>query len=199
MARKNDQQRKARLAAETGGQYKSWNNKIRVALVYPNHYTVGMSNLGFQTVYRLLNAMDHVVCERVFLPDSEHDPADVVSLESASPLQAFHCVAFSLSFENDFANMVEILQKAELPLLSAQRGASLPLIVAGGVSCFLNPEPIADFIDCFLLGEAEVLLAPFFDHYDPLRDRKAFLLEAARTLPGVYVPAFYSPHYDRGF
>jgi len=196
MTRNIDQQRKARLAAETGARHKSWKNKIRVALVYPNHYAVGMSSLGFQTVYRLLNTMDNVVCERVFLPDPGHGPADVVSLESASALQAFHCVAFSLSFENDYANMVEILQKAELPLLSVQRGSSLPLILAGGVSCFLNPEPIAPFIDCFLLGEAEVLLSPFFERFDPSRDRKAFLLEAARTLTGVYVPAFYTPHYD---
>jgi radical SAM superfamily enzyme YgiQ (UPF0313 family) len=197
MARKlNRQKYEKRLDGEIDFQRKGWQNKIRVALVYPNHYPVGMSNLGFQTVYRLLNTMDYVECERVFLPDSGHSRTDVASLESASPLQAFHCVAFSLSFENDFINILDILQKAEFPLLSAKRGASLPLILAGGVSCFLNPEPIAPFIDCFLLGEAEAILAPFFEAFDPDCDRKKFLLEAARELPGVYVPAFFKPQYD---
>ena len=195
MAKALHQRRRIKRSAEIGVLSKSWQNKIRVALVYPNTYPVGMSNLGFQTVYGLLNALDHVVCERVFLPDSEHGKADVGSYESASPLQAFHCVAFSLSFENDYANVLEILRKAELPLRSAQRGPSLPLVIAGGVSCFLNPESIAPFIDCFLLGEAEVLLAPFMEAFDPEQDRREFLLHAARNLPGVYVPAFFQAEY----
>ena len=184
-----------RLAAETGAIVKNWRNKIHVALVYPNHYSVGMSNLGFQTIYRLLNSFEQVVCERVFLPDRSSGKADVASIESARTLQAFHCIAFSISFENDYANMLEILQKAELPLLSALRGASLPLIIAGGASCFINPEPIAPFIDCFILGEAEGVLEAFFQPFDPNRNRRAFLLEAAQTVPGVYVPEFYRPEY----
>lgn len=185
-----------RLAAETGAITKNQRNKIHVALVYPNHYSVGMSNLGFQTIYQLLNSMEQVVCERVFLPDQASGKADVASFESARTLQFFHCVAFSVSFENDYANVLEILQKAELPLLSALRGASLPLIIAGGVSCFINPEPIAPFIDCFILGEAEGILEAFFQHFDPNLERRAFLLEAAQTLPGVYVPGYYRPEYD---
>lgn len=195
MASSSDKQRKAWLDAEIGTIRKQWQNRLRVALVYPNHYAVGMANLGFQTVYRLLNAMDHVVCERAFLPEQEPGPEGPVTLESGRPLRAFDCLAFSISFENDYNHVLTILHQAGLPLSSAQRGASLPLTVAGGVSCFLNPEPIAPFIDCFLIGEAEALLGPFFTLFDPARDRKRFLMEAARDLPGVYVPAFYADRY----
>ena len=123
---------KARLADEIGTIRKSWQNHLRVALVYPNHYAVGMANLGFQTVYRRINELDHVVCERVFLPDPEERDHPLVSLESAHPLADFDCVAFSLSFENDYPNVLTLLEKAALPLRSAHRGTSLPLIVAGG-------------------------------------------------------------------
>jgi radical SAM superfamily enzyme YgiQ (UPF0313 family) len=190
----SDKQRNVWLDAEVGTIRKQWHNRVRVALVYPNQYAVGMANLGFQTVYRLLNAMDHLVCERAFLPESTAGQTPL-SLESGRPLHEFDCLAFSIAFENDYTNVLTFLHQAGLPLPSVQRGASLPLIVAGGVSCFLNPEPISPFIDCFLIGEAEGLLEPFFSRFDPARDRTQFLLEAARDLPGVYVPAFYSDHY----
>jgi radical SAM superfamily enzyme YgiQ (UPF0313 family) len=168
---------------------------VRVALVYPNHYRVGMANLGFQTVYRLLNALAHVVCERVFLPDPEAGRSDIVSLESGRKLTEFDCIAFSLSFENDYANVLTVLDKAALPLPSAQRDASLPLVMAGGIACFLNPEPLAPFIDCFLLGEAESLLPSFFETFDPGSDRRGMLRELARNVRGTYVPSFYIATY----
>ncbi len=196
MASPVDKQRKARLDAEIGTIRKAWRDNVRVALVYPNHYEVGMASLGFQTVYRLLNEMDHVVCERAFLPEPT-DAGPVISFESGRPLREFDCLAFSISFENDYANVLTILEKAGLPLLAAQRSVSLPLLIAGGVSCFLNPEPIAAFFDCFLLGEAEALLSPFFMRFDPQADREQFLLEAARDLPGVYVPHFYQDSYHQ--
>ena len=195
MAPGTDKQRKERLDAEVGTTHKSWHDRVRVALIYPNHYAVGMASLGFQTVYRLLNAMDHVVCERAFLPETNHADRPLVSLESGRRLREFDGLAFSLSFENDFANVLTILQKAELPLSSAHRGASLPLILAGGVSASLNPEPLAPFIDCFLIGEAEALLSDFFECFHPEMDRREFLLKAARDLPGVYVPALYEDSY----
>ncbi len=195
MAPGTDKQRKERLDAEVGTTHKSWHDRVRVALIYPNHYAVGMASLGFQTVYRLLNAMDHVVCERAFLPEANHADRPLVSLESGRRLREFDGLAFSLSFENDFANVLTILQKAELPLSSAHRGASLPLILAGGVSASLNPEPLAPFIDCFLIGEAEALLSDFFECFHPEIDRREFLLKVARDLPGVYVPAFYEDSY----
>jgi radical SAM superfamily enzyme YgiQ (UPF0313 family) len=198
MASVTDKDRKARLDAETGTIRKPWQGHLHVALVYPNHYAVGMASLGFQTVYRQLNALSHVVCERAFLPENEDPGKPLVSLESGRPLGEFDALAFSISFENDYAHVLTILQKAGLPLPATCRGGSLPLplILAGGVSCFLNPEPLAPFIDCFLLGEAEGLLAPFFTRFDPAADRRRFLLEVARDLPGVYVPAFYQEEYQ---
>lgn len=195
MARPLEKQRKARFDAERGAIRKRWQNRIRVALVYPNHYRVGMANLGFQTVYRLLNALAHVVCERVFLPDRDAGRSDIVSLESGRKLTEFDCIAFSLSFENDYSNVLTVLDKAALPLFSAQRDTSLPLIMAGGVACFLNPEPLAPFIDCFLLGEAEALLPTFFEAFDLACDRRDMLRELARNVKGTYVPAFYNATY----
>lgn len=196
MALTQDKRRKARLDDEIGTIRKRWQGRMRVALVYPNHYHVGMANLGFQTVYHALNQMAHVVCERVFLPRFQKDGGSVVSLESGRPLVDFDCVAFSISFENDYPNVLTLLQKAALPLRSAQRGASLPLIVAGGVAVFLNPEPLAPFFDCFLLGEAESLVNTFFQHFEPTQARQEMLADMARRIEGVYVPAFYQAHYD---
>jgi radical SAM superfamily enzyme YgiQ (UPF0313 family) len=190
-----EKDRKAKLNAESGTIRKQWRDRVRVALVYPNHYRVAMANLGFQTVYRLLNAMDHVVCERAFLPETGEGSSPVVTLESGARLSDFHCIAFSLSFENDYPNILTILQKAALPLLSAIRGATLPLVLAGGVAAFLNPEPLAPFFDCFLLGEAESLLSPFFERFDPHRDRRSLMMEMAREVAGVYVPDFYKEQY----
>jgi len=196
MASITDKIRSERLAAEKGTIRKRWQDRVRVALVYPNRYNVAMANLGFQTVYSQLNAMDHVVCERAFLPESEEGDRPVVSLESGRRLTEFDCVAFSLSFENDYPHVLTLLQKAALPPQSALRGTSLPLMLAGGVAVFLNPEPLADFFDCLLLGEAEALLIPFFERFDPQRDRQTQLLEMAQQVPGVYVPAFYQAQYD---
>ncbi|MBT8338536.1 MAG: radical SAM protein [Desulfatitalea sp.] len=195
MTKTAEQRRKTRLDAEVGTIRKPWQDRIRVALVYPNLYGVGMASLGFQTAYRLLNAMAHVVCERAFLPDPEDENAPLVSLESGRRLRDFHCLAFSLSFELDYANVLTILQKTELPLPTAQRNISLPLVMAGGVSVLLNPEPLAQFFDLFLIGEGENLIEPFFNRFDPYQDRKQFLLTAAKDLPGVYVPAFYTVGY----
>lgn len=195
MASTTDKLRRARLDAEKGTIRKRWHNRVRVVLVYPNRYKVAMANLGFQAVYRLLNAMDHVVCERAFLPEPEEGDSPVVSLESGRRLAHFDGIAFSLSFENDYPHVLTLLQKAALPLQTAHRGASLPLILAGGVAAFLNPEPLAPFFDCFLLGEAEALVKPFFDHFDPRRDRPGHLRELAQQVPGVYVPAFYRDEY----
>ena len=195
MASVTDKLRRERLDAEIGTIFKRWRNRVRVALVYPNHYGVAMANLGFQTVYRLLNEPEHMVCERTFLPEPEEGDHAVVSLESGRRLTDFDCVAFSLSFENDYPNVLTILQKTALPLLSANRGTSLPLILAGGVAVFLNPEPLAPFFDCFLLGEAEAALPPFIRRFDPRQERGALLLDLARDVPGVYVPSFYTPHY----
>ncbi len=181
--------------SETGIIRKDWRGRIRVALVYPNRYYVGMSNLGFQTVYHLLNMIEHVVCERSFLPEENgRARGAATTIESGRPISDFDIIAFSISFENDYLNIPAILEKAGLPLQSCDRGDSHPLIMAGGVACFLNPEPIARFIDCFLIGEAEEILPEFFDNslFDLLSSgKKSCLKTLAGTIPGVYVPAFY--------
>ena len=161
MTKQFDRDRFRLLDAETGTIQKEHGGRISVALIYPNTYHVGMSNLGFQAVYRILNALDGVVCERAFLPDPPPSGVKALStLESGKAVAAFDMVAFSISFENDFPNLLTILDAANLPLLAADRDGRRPLVAAGGAACLLNPEPIAAFIDCFLIGEAEVLLFP---------------------------------------
>jgi len=186
-----------RRNGESGAVIKSHRNRITVALVYPNTYHIGMSNLGFLTVYRLINRFDQVVCERAFLPDGEGKTnREIRTVESGKTLDTFDIIAFSLSFENDYPAILAVLEKAGLPLESSARGTPHPLVVAGGVACFLNPEPIAPFIDCFLLGEAEINLPLFLETYDPAGDRPAVLTRIARHVPGAYVPAFYTPSYN---
>ncbi len=183
-------------ATERGVIRKPAAGRIRVALVYPNRYQVGMSNLGFQTVYRLFNDVEHVVCERAFLPEQDGGKIRrVLTVESQKPIEDFDMIAFSISYENDAPGVLTILEAAGLPLPAAQRGATFPLVLAGGVFCFLNPEPLAAYVDAFLLGEAEALVSGYFQIFDPSADKQEGLLAMARQVPGLYVPAFYRPRY----
>ncbi|OEU61997.1 MAG: radical SAM protein, partial [Desulfobacterales bacterium S5133MH16] len=199
MAWKTDKFHKRFAESEIGTIRKPWKGRIKVALVYPNTYHVGMSNLGFQTVYDLLNKIDHVVCERGFLPtDKRQGSGRIITIESGSPISAFDVIAFSVSFENDFPNLLTILEKAGLPLRSSNRESPHPLIIAGGVTFFLNPEPVAPFVDCFLIGEAEAILPRFFDTDLPdllNQDRTSCLKTLAQNVPGTYVPEFYNATY----
>ena len=182
--------------SETGTIQKSWANRTTIALVYPNLYGIGMSNLGFLSVYQLLNNFDDVVCERAFLPDKNQAKETILTIESKRPLNEFDIIAFSVSFENDFSNMLTIIRNSGIPLQSNARGDSHPLLIAGGVACLLNPEPVADFIDCFLIGEGESLFAPFIENLDLSIDKTSHLLKLARNVPGLYVPAFYDVLYQ---
>jgi radical SAM family uncharacterized protein len=192
------------LGKETGAVHKPWGGKITVCLVYPNTYYVGMSNLGFQTVYRDLNSADDVVCERAFLPEPEdlqeyqQTQTPLLSLESQKPLSNFDILAFSLSFENDFLNILTLLDLSRIPLESSQRPGKFPLVMAGGVAVFLNPEPLSDFFDLFVLGEAEETVPEVLDVYRTAAARKSDKKELLRKLAGVegvYVPAFYRITY----
>ncbi len=193
MARRSPQKPRSRPPVERGAIRKPWTQRCRIALVYPNTYRVGMSNLGFQTVYRLFNDLEGVLCERVFLPTQPHDIPR--SVESNQPLERFHIIAFGVSFENDFPGVLHILERAGLPLAATDRGSPHPLVVAGGVACWLNPEPIAPFIDVFLLGEAEVFIGDFVTAWRPDAPRTDLLLRIATTVAGAYVPAFYEVNY----
>ncbi|MBU1055930.1 MAG: TIGR03960 family B12-binding radical SAM protein [Proteobacteria bacterium] len=180
---------------EIGAVRKQWKEHIRVALVYPNTYKAGMSNLGFQTVYDILNRSDSILCERAFLPDNITSP--ILTIESSKRLFDFDIIAFSVSFENDFVNILSILKRAGLPLKAIDRGTPYPLILAGGVACFINPEPVCEFIDCFIIGEAEVILPGFFEYFETAVEKKELLLNIARQVPGIYVPAFYEASYNQ--
>ena len=186
------------LAAETGTIRKDFHGRIRVALVYPNTYAVGMTNLGFQALYGLLNKMDNVSCERAFLPQSGKGLRKPVprTLESNRLLSEFDMIAFSISFENDYPNVLTVLDGANIPLLAKDRTRRQPLILAGGVACFINPEPISDFIDCFILGEAEPVMDDFFEIFDPEDDRAVNLKHLANGIDGVYVPSLYGTAGD---
>src|SRR5512134_2715038 len=173
---------------------------FRVALVWPNLYFVGMSNLGFQAVYRLLNRTPDVVCERAFLLEDE-DKAELertgsplVSFETGTPLREFDAVAFSVSFENDYLHVLQVLRLAGVPLRASARGPRDPLVILGGAATFLNPEPLAPFADLVAVGEGEVLvarmLAALLGASEPRRG-----LEALREQDGFYVPSRYEVRY----
>ncbi len=192
------------LRQEEGAIIKPWGGKISIALAYPNYYHVGMPNLGFQAAYRIVNESPVAVCERVFLPDKddlrEHQRSGtpLMSLESQKLLQEFDFVAFSLSFENDYPNVLTILELGSIPLRRARRKESHPLVFAGGITTFLNPEPLAEFIDFFALGEAEVLLPDLLAHARRIQqegfERSTFLLSLSRR-EGFYVPQCYTVTY----
>ena len=197
---------RARLAREKGVVRKDWGGRISIALAYPNYYRIGMSNLGFQIVYHLLNGKENVVAERVFLPEDQEmalyleTGKDLLSLESQSPLQKFDLIAFSLSFENDYPNILKILQLGKIPLLSEERNNSHPIVIAGGVTTFMNPEPLAAFFDLFLLGEAEgsldEFIALFADIGPTLESKREVLKMLARNIDSLYVPSLYHLEYQ---
>ena len=196
MDKKLAKDRRKLLDDERGVIRKRRHANTTVALVYPNTYHVGMSNLGFQSVYHLLNSMDDIVCERSFLPEIRFKNAnDIITIESGQPIRQFDMVAFSISFENDYPNILTILQRAGIPLKSKDRGNPHPLVAAGGVACFLNPEPIAPFIDCVFMGEAEAILPAFVERYHRKAGRGRQLKQLAQNVEGIYVPAFYESRY----
>jgi radical SAM superfamily enzyme YgiQ (UPF0313 family) len=196
------------LKQEEGTITKPWGGKLSVALVYPNAYHVGMSNLGFQSVYRAVNELPFAVCERVFLPDKadlkewQRSPTPLFSLESQSSLHDFDLVAFSVSFENDYPHILTLLELSRIPLRTSRRKEGYPLVFAGGISVFLNPEPLAEFMDFFVLGEAEEVLPQCLSallettRQETSRTQRLTRLAA---IEGVYVPEFYSVTYhDNG-
>jgi radical SAM superfamily enzyme YgiQ (UPF0313 family) len=188
------------LDREVGYVRKPHANRLRVALAFPNSYYVGMSNLGFQTTYRLLNDLDDVVCERVFLPPRaelaaalEH-PGSLATVESGSAVRDFDVFAFSVSFEWDYTNVLTLLRLAGLPVYAADRGPRHPLVVIGGAVTFVNPEPLAPFVDVVAAGEGEVLVPALVRHISAADGRDA-LLRSLATERGFYVPSLYDVRY----
>ncbi len=178
--------------------------KLFLALAYPNRYYTAMSNLGFQAVYRLFNDQPQTVCERVFWPDPE-DLAEygrtgtaLFALESQRPVRTFDILAFSISYENDYPHLLQMMELAGIPLLRQERKDGDPLIMAGGATVLMNPEPLAEFVDFFVIGEAEAILAPLVQVLREGKSRakpREELLRELAALEGVYVPEFYSVAY----
>jgi radical SAM superfamily enzyme YgiQ (UPF0313 family) len=195
------------LFHEKGSIKKKWKNRVPIALIYPNKYALGMSNLGFQLVYQLLNQNDAIVAERIFLPEKNTRP---LSVESGRPLADFPMLFFSVSFEQDYQHLIKLLEMSGISSLSFERtnkskniesqaSGGQPLVVAGGVATFMNPEPLAPFVDLFIIGEAEPILYSVMAHL--LRgiektSRMELLEEIGTNLPGCYIPALYEVTYD---
>jgi radical SAM superfamily enzyme YgiQ (UPF0313 family) len=188
------------LSKEVGYVRKPHGGKLRVALAFPNTYFVGMSNLGLQTVYRLFNAEDDIVCERVFLPPKTElaaqmaSGAPLVTIESQTPVADFDVFAFSVSFEWDYTNVLTMLRLAGIPPRAEARNAHHPLILIGGAVTFVNPEPLALFADVIAAGEGEVLIPSLLEAFNAASDRDD-LLHRLTAHRGFYIPSFYDVTY----
>lgn len=197
------ERQRRRLQAETSLVEFNEGARLRVVLAYPNTYRVGMSNLGLQTLYRLLNARSEVCCERVFLPDPPELEAyrtrrtPLQTLETGRRVGDADLLAFSASFENDYPNLLTLLDLAGLPLRATDRNRHHPMVAMGGATVSINPEPVAPFLDLCCVGEGEELVRPLVEALLSHTDRRDVLEELGRQ-PGFYVPAFYRPVYADG-
>jgi radical SAM superfamily enzyme YgiQ (UPF0313 family) len=174
---------------------------LRIALAYPNTYYVGMSNLGFQTIYKYLNLRPDTKCERVFLPDPEEEEiyrrqnTSLLTLESQQLVTGADILAFSVSFENDYVNLLKILELARIPFKAMDRDERHPIILIGGAITYINPEPLADFADLIIIGDGEEILEEYLSLFldDAGLPRKKHF-ERAAQIQGVYVPSITSAH-----
>ena len=188
------------LSREVGYVRKPHAGKLRIALAFPNSYFVGMSNLGFQTIYRLFNDQPDIVCERVFLPPKQElqslvtSGARIVTLESQTPVSDFDVFAFSVSFEWDYTNVLTLLRLAGLPLRAEARDTRHPLVLIGGAVTFVNPEPLAMFADVIAAGEGEVLVPSLIAAVQESSSRPELLRQLAGRR-GFYIPSFYDVEY----
>ncbi|MGI6630774.1 MAG: TIGR03960 family B12-binding radical SAM protein [Bacillota bacterium] len=186
---------------------KDWNRcQVKTAFLFPDLYEVGMSHLGLRILYHIVNQRPEFLMERAFAPmvDMEelmrenHIP--LFSLESYRPLKEFDILGFTLQYEMSYTNILNMLDLSELPLRAKDRGNNFPIIIAGG-PCAFNPEPLADFIDLFAVGEGEEVLLELLDLYQREKREKnsfhkeSFLKKAAVKIKGIYVPRFYRPVY----
>ena len=200
-----------RPARYTGGEWnsvvKDWDKTpIRIVLSYPDLYEIGMSNMALPILYELLNSQPDVLAERVFAPWPDMAAAmreagiPLFSLESRHPLKEFDVIGFSLGYELTYTNVLNMLDLAQIPVLASARNESHPLVIAGGI-CALNPEPMADFIDFFVIGDGEEVLFELLDSFRSWRQpgkeaSKEALLRQVATIPGIYVPGLYQVEYQ---
>ncbi|MBE0501300.1 MAG: radical SAM protein [Desulfuromonadales bacterium] len=202
MSKKLYMQMRKRHQAEEGGIIHAWGGRLTVALVYPNTYHNAMSNLGFLSVHHWLNQRDDTLCERFFLPDpdalADHKKGGVplFSIESERQLAEFDVIAFSISFENDYLNLPILFDLGRIPWGKIDRTEQTPLLLAGGVCAFLNPEPLAQQFDLFAVGEAEAILPNLIPGLIADTGRSRDNLLRLSNLPGIYAPVLYEPRYD---
>lgn len=194
-------------AGEYGQVIKDKNNiKARWAFCFPDTYEIGMSNLGIRILYGVLNREDDIWCERAYAPCSdmqEQMRAHQISLsthESGDPLTDFDIVGFTLQYEMCYTTVLKMLELSGMPLYAKDRGDEFPIVIGGG-PCAYNAEPVADFFDCFSIGEGENMLVEFTKLYIKMKEsgnysKREFLHEAARTIGGLYVPSFYDVSYN---
>ena len=178
--------------------------RVRVAFCFPDTYEIGMSNVGMRILYGVMNQMDGVWCERVFAPWGDMEEAmrenklPLWALESQDPVKDFDMIAFTIGYEMAYSNILNMLDLAGVPLHAADRKGLKNIVFAGGV-CAFNPEPLADFVDFFSLGEGEDITVEIVSLYDRAKaenwSKDAFLREVAK-IPGVYVPSFYRHEYN---
>ena len=196
-------------ARYTGGEFNEVKKdpdsvRVRVAFCFPDTYEIGMSNVGMRILYGIMNEMDGVWCERVFAPWADME-AKMVShnlplwaLESQDPVKDFDMIAFTIGYEMSYTNILNMLRLAQVPLRSSEREGLKNIVFAGGV-CAFNPEPLADYVDFFSLGEGEDITPEILNLYDKAKaedwTKERFLKEVSK-IPGIYVPSFYSPVYD---
>jgi radical SAM family uncharacterized protein len=196
-------------ARYTGGEYNEIKKgladvRVRVAFCFPDTYEIGMSNVGMRILYGIMNDMDGVWCERVFAPWGDMEDAmrandlPLWALESQDPVKDFDMIAFTIGYEMCYTNILNMLRLAAVPLRSKDRAGLKNIVFAGGV-CAFNPEPLADFVDFFSLGEGEEITREIVDLYDRAKaenwTKEAYLL-AVSKIPGVYVPSFYEHTYN---
>lgn len=190
------------IGGEFNSVIKSWETvKTRVALAFPDIYDLGMSNMGLALLYDTVNRQANALAERVYVPWVDMETAmrsagiPLYSLETRHALTDFDIIGISLPYEQLFSNVLSLLDLAHIPLLSQDRDARYPLILGGGAGAF-NPEPMADFFDCFAIGEGEDVLLEIIAAWETVKsaDRLTQLRRLAQ-IPGVYVPQFYTPRY----
>lgn len=178
--------------------------EVKFAFAFPDVYEVGMSHLGLQILYSILNKKEYIACERVFAPwvdmeeEMRKEDLPLFSLENREAIKNFDLVGFTLQYEMSYTNILNMLDLAGIPLLAADRGEDDPFILAGG-PCAYNPEPLADIIDFFVIGEGEEVTLEILDKYRDFKktggSRKDFLREVGK-IQGVYVPSFYQVAYN---
>ena len=177
---------------------------IRFAMCFPDVYEIGMSHLGIQILYDMLNRRDDIYCERVYSPwtdldqimRKEHIP--LFALESQDPIKQFDFLGITIQYEMCYTNILQILDLSQIPILSKDRTEEDPIVIGGG-PCAYNPEPLADFFDLFYIGEGETQYFTLIDLYKKMRQEKktrADFLRAAAQIPGIYVPSLYEASYD---